>query len=216
VPLRRHSCARSRSLQSHSPRYRSQLVHLLRRLAWVPQDGGSFVRPSAASRSYLPEKFPFDSGQQWLNAVRFGEDVVRRSEEQQQKQAVAKELGFADDESLERARRFASLPREDQERILADQDRRAAVELPDREPANPARRAEGIAAHAAEAPDRITEERTRSVSIGREAVKEEAAQYLCQQYTIDGDVICQICKTPMPFKLDDGTDYFEKVEFCQS
>src|SRR5262249_43556904 len=28
-----------------------------------------------------------------------------------------------------------------------------------------------------------------------------------------GDLICQICKSPMPFKLDDGTDYFEKVEF---
>jgi hypothetical protein len=42
---------------------------------------------------------------------------------------------------------------------------------------------------------------------------EEAAQYLRQQYTSDGDVICQICKAPMPFKLDDGTDYFEKVEF---
>jgi len=64
-----------------------------------------------------------------------------------------------------------------------------------------------------DAPERLTEERTRSVSVDREAVKEDAAQYLLQQYSTDGELICQICKTPMPFKLDDGTDYFEKVEF---
>jgi hypothetical protein len=51
------------------------------------------------------------------------------------------------------------------------------------------------------------------VSVGREAFKEEAAQYLLQQYTKDGDLVCQICKAPMPFKLDGGADYFEKVEF---
>ena len=45
-------------------------------------------------------------------------------------------------------------------------------------------------------------------------VKEEAAQYLLQQYTnSDGDMICQVCKSPVPFKLDDGRHYFEKVEF---
>ena len=26
-------------------------------------------------------------------------------------------------------------------------------------------------------------------------------------------MICQLCKAPLPFKLDDGTEYFEKVEF---
>ena len=190
-----------------------QLVHHLRRATWVPQENGSFVRPAEASRSLLPNGFPYDPGQQWLKAVKFGEEVARRSEEQRQKEAVAKELGFTDDASLERARRFAALPPEDQERILADQRRRAAVQLPDHEPANPERRAEAVAAQAATAPDRITEERTRSVSLGREAVKEETAQYLRQQYTSDGDVICQVCKAPMPFKLDDGTDYFEKIEF---
>ena len=52
------------------------------------------------------------------------------------------------------------------------------------------------------------------MSVGREAVKEQASQYLRQQYTdSDGDMICQVCKAPMPFKLEDGSDYFEKVEF---
>jgi hypothetical protein len=191
----------------------SSLVIELRSKAWVPQKGKSFVRPAEASRDLLPEGFPFDSGWPWLKAIGFGDEVVRRSEEQRQKEAVARELGFADGDSLERARRFAALPPKDQEQILADLDYRTAMQLPEHESANPARRTEAVAAQAATAPDRITEQRTRSVSIGREAVKEETAQYLRQQYTGDGDVVCQICKAPMPFKLDDGTDYFEKVEF---
>ena len=28
-------------------------------------------------------------------------------------------------------------------------------------------------------------------------------------------MICQVCKGPLPFKLDDGSDYFEKVEFLK-
>jgi hypothetical protein len=51
------------------------------------------------------------------------------------------------------------------------------------------------------------------VSIGREDVKQEAEQYLREQYTNDGEMICQVCKLPLPFKLDDGTYYCEKVEF---
>jgi hypothetical protein len=67
------------------------------------------------------------------------------------------------------------------------------------------------------APERRSEERTRSVSVGIEAVKEQAAQYLRQQYTNpDGAMTCQICKRRLPFDLDDGTPYFEKVEFLPS
>ena len=178
----------------------------------MPQRNGSFVRPAEASRDLLPEGFAFDFGWLWLKAIHFGDEVAKKSEEHRRRQAVAAELGFSDDATLERAMRFAALPSEDQERILADQDCRG-VEMPEHEPANPERRAERVATQASAAPDRNTEERTRSVSVGREAVKEEAAQYLRQQYASDGDVVCQICQGPMPFKLDDGTAYFEKVEF---
>jgi len=86
--------------------------------------------------------------------------------------------------------------------------------LPDRESTNPERRAERVRSGAVDAPERQTEERTRSVSVGRDAVKQEATQYLSQHYTnVDGDMICQLCKGQLPFKLDDGTDYFETVEF---
>ena len=202
-----------RNVSAGSRQADSTLVHVLRRAAWVPQGNGSFVRPAEASRDLLPDGFAFDPGQRWLKAVKWGEEVIKRSEQQRQTEALAKKLGFADEGSLERARRFATLPPEEQERILVDQERRGAIELPEDAPSNPARRAEKVAAQAAAAPERVTEERTRSVSVGREAVKEEAAQYLRQQYTSDGHMNCQVCKGPMPFKLDDGSDYFEKVEF---
>lgn len=191
----------------------SQLVHRLLKNAWIPQTGGQFVPPHQADQLLLPEGFPFDAGWPWIKAIGFGQEVARKSDERRQKLAAAKQLGFSDDESLERAKQFASLPPQEQVRILADWERRATSELPDHHPANPARRAERIGNQAAVAPGRRTEERTRSVSIGLEAVKQGAEQYLRQQYTnTDGEMICQLCKCPLPFKLDDGTDYFEKVE----
>lgn len=49
---------------------------------------------------------------------------------------------------------------------------------------------------------------------GLEDVKLRAAEYLNEQYTnSDGEMICQVCKAALPFKLDDGTYYFETVEF---
>lgn len=149
----------------------------------------------------------------WLKAVKWGEDVVKRSEQQRQKETFARELGFSDLSTLERAKRFASLPPEEQERFLTDWERNAAHELPDHSPANPERRASRVGEMAADAPERRTEERTRSVSVGREDVKAEAGQYLLQQYVTDDELFCQVCKKPMPFKLDDGSAYFERVEF---
>jgi len=202
-----------RNASAGSRQAASSLVHVLRSAAWVPQGHESFVRPSEASRDALPEGFPFDPGQRWLKAVKWGEDVVKRSEQQRQKETFARELGFSDLSTLERAKRFASLPPEEQERFLTDWERNAAHELPDHSPANPERRASRVGEMAADATERRTEERTRSVSVGREDVKAEAGQYLLQQYVTDDELFCQVCKKPMPFKLDDGSAYFERVEF---
>jgi hypothetical protein len=47
---------------------------------------------------------------------------------------------------------------------------------------------------------------------GRE--KTGADQYLRQHYrNADGEMTCQICKGPLPFKLNDGSEFFEIVEF---
>jgi len=192
----------------------SRLVHELRAAAWVPQGGGVFVRPADASRELLPKGFPFDPGYAWLTAVRFGETAVRKSAQAQQKDAAAKSLGFADAAAAERARRFNELPEAEQARILSDLESRNKSALPDRPLANPERRAQNVREQAIKAPDKQSEIRERSVSIGREEVKEQADLYLREHYrNANGEVTCQICKGPLPFKLDDGREYFEVVEF---
>jgi hypothetical protein len=193
----------------------SQLVHVLRTAAWVPQASGAFVKPAEASRELLPEGFAFDQGWPWLKAIRFGEQERRRTEEEQKIQTTASALGFADRHTLERAQQFAALPIDEQERILADFQSRKQIELPEHEPRNPVLRAERVAQQASAAPRKTSEERTRSVSVGIDNVKQQASEYLREQYTNDAEMICQICQAPLPFKMDDGNYYFEKVEFLE-
>ena len=90
----------------------SSLVLLLQEAPWVPQNNGSFVRPSEASRALLPKGFPFDEGHEWLKAVRFGENERQQSEEHKKRQATARELGFTDEAELRDGQWFAKLPPE--------------------------------------------------------------------------------------------------------
>jgi hypothetical protein len=209
--------AKYRNNQNYSLRDApSQLAYLLRHTAWIPQSNRTFVRPSSASVQLLPDGFPFDPGYEWLKAIHFGENERLQSEEHRQQQSLAAKLGFADSETLERAKRFAAIPREDQERILADFLRAQQADLPQREPHDPKRRSELVAGQAKVAPGRMTEERLRSISVAMDEVKSKAGQYLRDQYTnATGEMICQVCKTALPFKLKDGTYYFEKVEFLE-
>lgn len=210
----RYLTATYRRNRSSGSRYASsQLVHQLKNAAWVPQGDGEFVCPAQASSSLLPSGFAFDPGWGWLKAIEFGSEQRNKSEQSQRRRELAREIGFADEDSLERARRFAALETDVQLQVLHELERKAQFELPDSKPANPERRAERVGGLAANAPERLTEQRTRSVSVGRETVKEEAAEYLRQQYESGGEMTCQICKGPMPFRLDDGRPYFEKVEF---
>ncbi|MBZ6379367.1 MULTISPECIES: sacsin N-terminal ATP-binding-like domain-containing protein [Pacificimonas] len=200
---------------------RSQLVHQLRQEAWIPQKGGQFVKPAQARAELLPEGFTFDAGWPWIKAIEFGKSIelqnqkalqeaAAANERKRRDQEAAKALGFADADT---ARKFATMPVEEQARILAEYERRASVVLPEHEPGNPVRRRERVLARSSDAPVRRTEERTRSVSVGRDEVKDEAKQYLRQQYTnADADQICQVCKDVLPFKRDDGSYYFEAVE----
>ncbi|MGZ2466000.1 sacsin N-terminal ATP-binding-like domain-containing protein [Sinorhizobium medicae] len=192
----------------------STLVHNLTNAAWVPQGEEIFVRPSEASRDLLPEGFPYDAGYRGLKAINFGVDAERKSAESRQRDSTAKFAGFKDATALERAKRFAELPEEEQERFFAEREIASRSAIPDRDPANPQRRAQNVAEQAEKAPEKESEIRSRSVSIGRDEIKASADDYLRQHYrNQDGEMTCQICKGPLPFKLDDGSDFFETVEF---
>jgi hypothetical protein len=201
----------------------SHLAHYLKTSKWVPQEGGVFVKPSDASINKLPDGFPIDKGWAWLREIGFGEndEVIeqerhRQLEEQRKKQEIAKSLGFHDEKALQDAQQFARLTPEERQRFFAEQEKKKAIDLPDNSPKNPQQRAEHVGNQALDAPERTSEQRMRSVSTGKSAVTKEADQYLRQQYTnADGEMICQICRDELPFKLSDGSYYFEAVEFLR-
>lgn len=201
--------------RSNSPRYvDSLLLHQLRDSPWIPQDNDSFVRPAEASRSLLPEGFPYDSGWPWIKAVQFGERAAGRFEESYSRREAAKALGFRNDEALRQLRWFAALNVDDRRRLKEEHESRHITELPDQKSNDPERRSKRVGDQAKDAPERVTRKRSRSVSANREAVKEVARLYLRQQYTNgDGIMICQVCKEPLPFTLADGSYFFESVEF---
>lgn len=191
-------------------------VLALQKAAWVPQEDRRFVRPAEAKAELLPEGFAFDKGWPWLKAIGFGEDSARKKEveAEAQVQAVARERGLSG-EGTEKLRTFAAFSPELQDFALRQAAKKQqGVALPEREPVNPERRAMRVREEAQEAPERSTEMRLRSVPVDGDAVKEEARQYLRMQYTNDqGVMICQVCQDALPFKLDDGSYYFEAVEF---
>ncbi len=192
----------------------SQLVVLLRNMMWIPQRDCAFVRPADAARDRLPDGFAFDPGWSWLSAIQFGESIAKQSAESRRQREVAMELGFNDDDSLNDAKWFAELDPDERKRFKTQYESKHYTELPENEPTNPDRRVNRVQEEAAEAPERRSEKRTRSVSVGRESVKKDTDPYLRQQYTnTDDETICQVCKAALPFKLSDGSYYLEAVEF---
>ena len=199
--------------RKYEPRiYPSTLVLTLRELPWVPQGNGQFVPPSKASRDLLPKGFTFDPRWAWLKEIGFGEESASRDEDCRRTRERYRELGFGSDEEYEDGKWFASLDTDTRRRYRAE--REAVTNPPQQQPGNPARRAERVREEARTAPGRETSVRNRSVSEYREAVRRDARVYLRGQYTNSDEVmICQVCETALPFRLDDGSYYFEAVEF---
>ena len=192
----------------------AKYIHTLRSEAWVPQDGGRFVKPSDASSALLPEGLAYDAESVWIKAVNFGEDVLKDTEAQALKDEWAREtVGTSNQEDLAHIKEFMSLPIEARHKFLESQINN---KLPDHESANPSRRAGKVEAGALGAQERSGDVRERTIQVGMSEVKKEAESYLLGQYTNEDDkMICQICKKELPFKVSDGSYYFEKVEFVK-
>lgn len=208
--------ARYQKSESRGSRYaESQLMCWLRDMSWVPQRDGSFVQPRQASAAKLPEGFTIDASFQWLQSVGFEADERKRSADSVARTAKRAELGFASDEDYQRALEFLKLPKDEQLRVL-DRAREASdeqVELPERPVRNADLRATRVGQQARLTPAKEAEVRARSVQLGADAARIASKQYLEDQYRDSrGDLICQACKTKMPFRLPTGAFYFEAVE----
>jgi len=191
----------------------SLLIHTLTNSKWVPQSDGSFVKPLDADAAKLPVGFPLDRGNKWLKLVEFGLAPQKNEESAKINSIMAEAMGFKDAESLQRARKFNSLPEDEQQQILDEHTaRQPDIELPEKELKNPERRRQQVKREAKEAPQREFEKRERRVSKNRDSVKAPAEPYLHDQYTQDDYMICQICRDRLPFRLTNGMYHFEKHE----
>ena len=196
----------------------SQFVCELKSLAWVPQTDGSFVKPSAANASKMPKGFAVDTGYKWMEAVGFGIEDKKRETDSVARAVQRKQLGFSSEDELQDAQAFAKLPKDERERILANarQVKSDPVELPVRPVRNADLRSERVGEQAKATPEKSAVIKPRSVQLGVEAAKLEAKLYLADQYTnTNGQMICQACKGELPFKLPNGSYYFEAVEIIR-
>jgi len=195
----------------------SQLVHFLRKLAWVPQRSDKFVLPCDAFRDQLPKGFPFDEGQKWLEAIEFGMTAKKRSEEYVVQNRQAQRMGFASVDEAEKMAEIANLCRQqgkspdDLISQLTPDKNKMKPSFPNRTVVNSERRQERLTEQLADTPEKEYEERERSVRTTRGLVN--PTLWLKNQYTNDtGQVVCQVCKEEMPFRKRDGEYYFEAVE----
>ena len=91
------------------------------------------------------------------------------------------------------------------------------TQFPDGPSEDPVRRAGFAALDAASAPEFTTSIRERSVVEGQSQASAESRAYLRGQYTTTvGEMHCQACRKPLPFKIKDGSWYFEAVRLVNA
>ena len=182
----------------------SSLVHNLKETEWVPQKDGdsiSFVLPRKASVERLPEGFPYETEQKWLQAIEFGEIAREQKAEYIQQNRRAQEMGFNSGAEAETMVEIAQAwrlqgksPEEMRDRISADK-----------------RRAERLTIELSDAEEKQYEIRARSIRSTRSTI--DPHTHLRQQYTKFNNMECQMCRQEMPFKKrNSDDDYFEAVE----
>lgn len=150
-----------------------------------------------------------------LDAIGFGENARKHTEEYNKKNKEAKSIGF---HSIDEAQKMVELAKFMEKRGLSVSDvvnnwvpQPAAPEFPDRPLANPERRQKRTGEQLADSPAKNYAKRERSVRTTSGAI--DPTTWLRSQYTNDADqMICQICKQEMPFRKRDGSHYFEKKE----
>lgn len=205
---------------------KSQLVHALAAHNWVPQRDGSYARPRDAVRELLPDGFEWDDGTGWLTAIGFTTGEKKRESERKAHLAAVKQLvgADADEEDVDFLERISRLSKEQRralgERLEEMEHGASEWEFDDDVAPNPDRRARKAAESAGAAPERGYVKKLRSVSDGDRRVRDDARPYLRDRYTrreagADGPVVCQVCRHDMPFRLDDGSSYFEAVELLK-
>lgn len=196
----------------------SYLVKQLKAASWIPDKNRKFRKPAEMIRSMLHKDFLYDDKNGWLTAIGFGENEKKKTEEYKNFKSAFKKMGLSG-KVIEMMTDFAKLPEEQQIKIVRDgiQQSKAKTCFPSKEAPNPERRAIKIAEKLADASKKSYSIKDRSVRTSNREVRPEVKTYLRNLYTNDdNEMICEICEKEMPFKLADGSYYFEAVECVEN
>ncbi|MEI7795903.1 MAG: hypothetical protein WCI06_04620, partial [Methylococcaceae bacterium] len=210
-------------------KFDSLLIYELKDKNWIPSNKDNLLRtPRAMTRDDLPDDFPFNNNNGLLTALEFGKNAKDNDEKEKklqeqanssfkEKEKIAKDSGFESSEEMTAA---AQLIKDAKAQGKSLEDMRNATltqqTIPNFEgdySSNPERRAGKVQEAAEDAPEKRTEMRQRSVAVDNTETKKAAKSYLKDKYTDDDKILyCQICNKEMPFKLSDGSYYFETVQ----
>lgn len=190
----------------------STLAIALRDAAWIPAKDGTLRRPRDITPAELAAGYSVGGNEAWLQAIGFGEEQRKRSDQHKARLKAGELIGL----NADLIERLEGLPPEAlaalNEDLARKLDARAyeQIEFPERETRDPDRRAARLAARAQHAPTKTYEVRERSVRTSNTESRATARSYLEDHYTTPlGDMVCQGCQQKMPFALPDGSPYFE-------
>ena len=172
--------ARYRPKQQYSIRTAaSTLAHMLATTAWLPARDGTLKRPREMTAAELAPGYDYLGNASWLDALGFGEDHRRRSDQNAGRRKAAESIGLPP----EFADAFANVPADERPALIADLLQRVRErpvpppEFPERSSANPERRARKVAENAQAAPLRTYEVRQRSVRTSEGDVQAHAKEF---------------------------------------
>lgn len=191
----------------------SQLARTLTSMPWVLNRDGDLRLPREVSIDELPDDWPVPEQSSLVYKLDFGADAVRRRQKREGVTDFLREEGL-DEDALDLLRE-AKEQGLDLRAIL--REHAAMAQFPDGPSEDPVRRAGMSALDAASAPEFSTSIRERSVVDGQAQASAESRAYLRGQYTTTaGDMHCQACRKPLPFKIKDGSWYFEAVRLVNA
>ena len=179
----------------------SEMGRLCSQKAWLPDKHGEYYSPEELFLTDLPEEFEKSTYEAHELAIKLG---MRKAEEL----LLADKLGIPHE--------IISLIQHNPDAILAwyEEQLQNKVSLPSSNTYDLDRRT----VKAAEAAYKAEEKTYEAVTINRRisAANSESKVYLRSHHTNEeGQLICQLCDQPMPFRLPNGEEYFEAYQYTE-
>lgn len=200
---------------STSDRHRvdSKLLQQLNQNSWILDKSGDLRRPGELALTDLPDDWEQPGPMTLAQRLDFGARAAEQRQKQEGVTAYLRDEGLREDGiELLRLVKESGVPDEELRSFL--HERSATYQIQDGASHDPVRRAEVAALDAIVAAKHTTSIRPGSVVDGQSQASAESKAYLRSHYTTpNGEMHCQACRKPLPFKTKDGSWYFEAVRF---